>query len=217
MKISGGKTEDETVVGNTYDKYGSRNPIVLRIMNGFSDALAEFVAKSEVRSIHEIGCGEGYWVQIWHKEGYDVRGSDFSSVVIDLARENATEAGCPPTIFEQRSIYEVDPAEDSAELIVCCEVLEHLEDPEKALSSLQLVVQKHLIISVPHEPIWRVLNMARGKYLSDWGNTPGHIQHWSRSGITELVAKYFDIEEVKTPFPWTMIFCSTKGGGEVSA
>jgi hypothetical protein len=30
---------------------------------------------------------------------------------------------------------------------------------------------------VPREPIWRIGNMARGRYLGDLGNTPGHIQH----------------------------------------
>ena len=35
MKISNGFAEQGIVVGNTYDKYGSSNPIVRRIMRGF--------------------------------------------------------------------------------------------------------------------------------------------------------------------------------------
>ena len=100
--------------------------------------------------------------------------------------------------------------DDSAELIVCCEVLEHLQNPQKAFKSLQRIVKKNLILSVPREPIWRLLNFMRGKYLSEFGNTPGHIQHWSRYSFIKTVSRYFDIIEVKSPLPWTMLLCQNK-------
>ncbi|MGB5644689.1 MAG: class I SAM-dependent methyltransferase, partial [Gammaproteobacteria bacterium] len=181
MKISGGVKEDGIVVGNAYDKYGSTNPIVRRIMSGFNDSLSELVEKAAPDNIHEIGCGEGYWVVQWNHQGINARGSDFSSQVIELACRNATEEKLSPGIFQQRSIYDVKAPNDTADLIVCCEVMEHLEYPEDGLQALQKIVDKHLILSVPREPVWRILNIARGKYLSNLGNTPGHIQHWSRS------------------------------------
>ena len=75
---------------------------------------------------------------------------------------------------------------------------------------LQGIVGADLIISVPREPLWRILNMARCKYLSDFGNTPGHLQHWSKGGITALVQRYFEVVEVLSPLPWTMIHCRRK-------
>lgn len=89
---------------------------------------------------------------------------------------------------------------DAADLIVCCEVLEHLERPEEGLRALQRVVGRYLIVSVSREPIWCVLNLARGKYIADFGNTPGHIQHWSKRGFVALVSKYFEVVEVKIPY-----------------
>jgi 2-polyprenyl-3-methyl-5-hydroxy-6-metoxy-1,4-benzoquinol methylase len=210
MKMSRGLREEGIIVGNTYDKYGSTNPVVRQIMRGFDDALSEFVARVAPKAIHEIGCGEGYWVVHWKSEGINARGSDFSLQVIKLARENAVEYGLSPEIFKQLSIYDADATHDSAELIVCCEVLEHLENPEEGLEALQRIAEKHIILSVPREPTWRVLNMLRGKYWFHLGNTPGHIQHWSRSGFAKLVSKYFDIVGVKTPFPWTMLLCRVK-------
>ena len=88
--------------------------------------------------------------------------------------------------------------------------MEHLQSPEEALKVLQKVVDGYIILSVPQEPIWCALNLLRGKYISSFGNTPGHIQHWSRKKFIELVAQYFDIVEIKTPFPWTMILCKRK-------
>ena len=214
MKISGGEKEDGIVIGNTYNKYGSQNPVVQWIMNGFNNSLSNLIGKAAPKTIHEIGCGEGYWVIRWNHQGIDACGSDFSSQVIELARENSLEAELPPNTFQQLSIYDVNSDNDSADLIVCCEVLEHLEFPEQGLQALQHIVEQYVILSVPREPIWRVLNMFRGKYFSELGNTPGHIQHWTHSGFVKLVTKYFDIMEVKSPFPWTMILCRVKNKQE---
>ena len=210
MKISGGIKEDGIVVGNAYDKYGSRNPIVRWIMSGFNESLSELVARAAPKTIHEIGCGEGYWVMRWNRQGISARGSDFSSQVISMARENAVEDGLSADIFAPHSIYDIETDRDSADLIVCCEVLEHVEHPEEGLRALQRAVEKYVILSVPREPVWRALNMLRGKYLPDMGNTPGHIQHWSRSDFVQLVSKHFDILEVKTPLPWTMLLGRVK-------
>lgn len=215
MKIAGGIKENGITVGNAYDKYGSKNPIVRWIMTGFDDSLSTLVNRAAPSSIHEIGCGEGYWVVKWKEQSIDARGSDFSSQVINLARENAVGHGLSPSIFTQRSIYDITPDNDSADLVVCCEVLEHLESPEEALAVLQGVVEKYLILSVPREPIWCALNLVRGKYLSSLGNTPGHIQHWSSKAFIELVGQYFDIVEIRTPFPWTMILCKGKERSQI--
>jgi len=211
MKISEGIKEDGIVVGNVYDKYGSKNPIVQKIMDNFNKSLSGLVARSKSKQIHEIGCGEGYWVMQWKAQGIEARGSDFSAQVIEIAQKNALEENLSADIFEQCSIYDVKPDRDSADLIVCCEVMEHLERPENGLRALQQIVKKHVILSVPREPVWCALNLLRGKYISRLGNTPGHIQHWSRSGFVNLVANYFDIIEVRTPLPWTMLLCRTKG------
>lgn len=215
MKISGGISEDDVIVGNTYDKYGSRNPLVRWIMHGFESRLEELVALAKPASIHELGCGEGYWVMRWSAQGHHVRGSDFSATIIEMARSNARERGLPETLFEQKSIYDFNPVTDSAELIVCCEVLEHLEYPDLALQALQKTTGRHVIFSVPREPLWGVLNMARGKYLSQCGNSPGHVQRWSRRAFVRLVSRYFRIQEVRSPLPWTLLLCSPiQGAGQ---
>lgn len=210
MKISEGIEEDGVVVGNAYDKYSAKNPIARWLMKGFSDALSGLVQRVGPRTINEIGCGEGYWVIEWNRQGIDARGSDFSKKVIELAKLNAQSEGLPRSRFSVQSIYDLDAARETADLIVCCEVLEHLDDPRAGLSALQRVTTDHLIVSVPREPIWRVLNMARGKYLGDLGNTPGHIQHWSADRFVKLISEYFEVIEVRKPLPWTMLLCRAR-------
>lgn len=207
IKIAAGKTENGIVVGNSFDKYASKNPIVRLMMSGFESSLSDLVTKASPKTIHEIGCGEGYWVIRWNIQGMEARGCDFSSKVIDIARENSNHSGVSSDKFKTRSIYDLSKDDDSADLIVCCEVLEHLEDPESGLKALQKVANNYVILSVPREPLWRVLNFARGKYIQDFGNTPGHLQHWSKKSFISLVSAYFDIVEIKSPLPWTMILC----------
>ncbi|MFT6955214.1 MAG: 2-polyprenyl-3-methyl-5-hydroxy-6-metoxy-1,4-benzoquinol methylase [Halieaceae bacterium] len=207
MKVSEGLKEDGIVVGNTYDKYGSTNPIVRKIMAGFHNALDELVDKANPTSIHEVGCGEGYWVKEWNSRGIAARGSDFSEKVIEIARENAEEAGLATNLFEAKSIYDLLPNIDGADLIVCCEVMEHLENPEEAFRALKALGSRNVILSVPREPVWCALNLVRFKYISSLGNTPGHIQHWSTNQFVGLASKYFNIVEIRTPLPWTMILC----------
>ncbi len=207
MRVSQGLEEEGIVVGNTYDKYNSKNPVVRKMMQGFDNALNDLVSKAAPDTIHEVGCGEGFWVMQWAGQGINARGSDFSTQVIDIARSNANDKELPADLFQARSVYDLTPENDSADLIVCCEVLEHLEQPEQALETLQSLAGKYLILSVPREPIWCALNFTRGKYISQLGNTPGHIQHWSKKEFIKLVSGYFKVIEVKSPFPWTMLLC----------
>lgn len=207
MKISGGLTEDGVVVGNTYDKYGSTNPVVRWLMGGFEASLRELVGMANPTSIHEVGCGEGYWTLRWLDQGIPARGTDFSAKVIELARANAMEREQSADVFKAQSIYDLRPPVDFADLVVCCEVLEHLENPDEGLKVLQSIAGSGLIASVPREPLWSILNMARGKYWSSLGNTPGHIQRWSQRAFIQLASKYFQVVAVRAPIPWTMLLC----------
>lgn len=210
MRVVGGDSEKGVIVGNTYDKYNSRNPIVKRMMDGFHSAIRDAVNSVSPRSIFEVGCGEGYWVNTWTEEGYKARGIDFSEKAIALAIEDAERRGLDPTVFSTGDIYKLDEKDRGDDLVVCCEVLEHLEDPEAGLSSLRKITDKYVLLSVPREPLWRFLNIARGKYLSDFGNTPGHLQHWSKRKFIDFVKSEFDIVKVYSPLPWTMVLCRSR-------
>ena len=85
------------------------------------------------------------------------------------------------------------------------EVLEHVPEPETTLGEMARVARRWLLVSVPREPLWRGLNMARGAYWGALGNTPGHLNHWSKRGFVELLGRYGTVEEARSPFPWTML------------
>jgi 2-polyprenyl-3-methyl-5-hydroxy-6-metoxy-1,4-benzoquinol methylase len=195
--------------GNFYDKYSSRNPIERRLVAGFTGAVAELAERTEAREVHEIGCGEGEISLMLARQGLRVRGSDVSNDVVAEAGRRASAAGLDVP-FKAASIQELRADEDGAELVVCCEVLEHLDDPAAGVEAVARLARPWAILSVPREPLWRLLNLARLKYARALGNTPGHLQHFSRRSFLGLLDSRFDIVETRSPIPWTMALCRAR-------
>ena len=196
--------------GNYYDKYNTRNPIARRLMNGFLAAFESLVERcGDSSSALEVGCGEGELSMRLARRGKAVKGFDIAEEVVIEARRRSQAAGLSIP-FYVGSALDLEPEAQAADLVVCCEVLEHLEEPERALRLLAATARKHLLVSVPREPVWRALNLARGRYVTDLGNTPGHIQHWSTRGFVSFLERHVDIVSVATPLPWTMVLCKPR-------
>jgi 2-polyprenyl-3-methyl-5-hydroxy-6-metoxy-1,4-benzoquinol methylase len=192
--------------GNVYDKYGTSNPVARRLVSGFMANLDELVERTGAVEAHEVGCGEGELAIRLARAGLRVRGSDAFPAVLTEARERARVAGAEIE-FEAIPVEELDPGRHAAELVVCCEVLEHLEDPDRALEVLAGLARPWLIASVPREPLWRALNLARLSYVGELGNTPGHLNHWSKSAFQRFLETRFEVIQVRSPIPWTMALC----------
>lgn len=203
--------ENRNIGGNHYDKYNTRNPIARYLMNGFLGAFEELVSLSQATSSYEVGCGEGELSLRLAANGMTVSGSDVEEDTVAEANTNALARGFSATPFAHRSLYELTSAEVDAELLICCEVLEHVADPQEAVRVLAGLGAPQILVSVPREPLWRAMNMARGKYLGSLGNTPGHIQHWSASGFVALLESHFRVVELRKPIPWSMALCTPRG------
>ncbi|NSL53756.1 class I SAM-dependent methyltransferase [Uliginosibacterium aquaticum] len=188
------------------EKYQSGNWIANRLVINFLKGIVGAVSEAGNKDVHEIGCGEGHILGVLASAGYSVRGCDISQSSIEVARQESVRHGFSIQI-EERSIYDLDEKTDAADTIVCCEVLEHLTDPALALKKLLSVTRRDLILSVPNEPVWHLLNMVRGKYWNALGNTPGHFQHWTSGQFLAFVSEHADIVSVKKPLPWTLIHC----------
>jgi 2-polyprenyl-3-methyl-5-hydroxy-6-metoxy-1,4-benzoquinol methylase len=197
--------------GNTYDKYGSANPVVRRLMAGFERTLDELFSQAAPGSVLDVGCGEGVLTEQWavRLQAATV-GSDPPRVVgVDLddpklAAQWSTRQR-PNLQFAPMQVEALEFADGEFDLVAATEVLEHVQEPEEALAEMARVAGHFLLVSVPHEPLWRALNMARGAYLRHLGNTPGHLNHWTRRSFVGLLGRYGEVVQIRSPFPWTML------------
>ena len=203
-------SDDGVVTGNTYDKYGSSNPVVRRLMAGFERELDGLFELAAPTSVLDVGCGEGVLVHKWAQRlgARDATGGG-RLVGIDL-QEQSIQAGwaerqAPNLEYRVMEASNLPFAADEFDLASAIEVLEHVPDPEHTVAEMARCAQRHLLVSVPHEPLWRLLNMARGAYWPALGNTPGHLNHWSRRAFVKLLSRHGEVVEVRSPFPWTML------------
>jgi ubiquinone/menaquinone biosynthesis C-methylase UbiE len=187
------------IVGNVYDKYGTRNPIARALMRGFTGAVTDLYLRTGARSVLEVGCGEGHLADHLIRAA---RPASFEACDVELRPAPGLD---PQIAMREASIYALPHPTASVDLVICCEVLEHLADPAAGLAELARVSARHVLLSTPWEPMWRVLNLARGRYVADLGNTPGHIQHFSRRAIRELAARHLQVLALRRPLPWTVI------------
>jgi 2-polyprenyl-3-methyl-5-hydroxy-6-metoxy-1,4-benzoquinol methylase len=198
-----------TVTGNTYDKYGSTNPVVRRLMTAFEATLDELFDQAAPRSLLDVGCGEGVLTQRWAQRiDGRVVGIDLDDPALHSEWAKRSEPNLDYRVMKAENLPFADGEFDAAAAI---EVLEHVPDPEHTLAEMARVADRWLLVSVPREPLWRALNMARGAYLRDLGNTPGHLNHWSKRSFVALLRRHGEVVEARSPFPWTMLLVRLGG------
>jgi SAM-dependent methyltransferase len=200
-----------TVTGNTYDKYGSTNPVVRRLMAGFEGTLDELFTQADPKSLLDVGCGEGVLTHQWAQRLGDERrvvGIDLDDPALHAEWAKRTAPNLSYRVMKAENLPFADNEFDTATAI---EVLEHVPDPEHTVTEMARVGQRWLLVSVPREPLWRALNAARGAYWKDLGNTPGHVNHWSKRSFVALLSRHGDVVQARSPFPWTMLLVRLRG------
>jgi SAM-dependent methyltransferase len=188
-------------------KHTSGNPILRALIKRFQERCAALIPHADITTVKELGCGEGFFLNFLSEKfpRIALAGSDISPEAIEYAKSLL-----PSADLAVESIYELPDADSSHDLIIASEVLEHLEEPEKALKELVRISRRYLLLTVPNEPAFQLTNFIRGKYLRSFGNHPEHIQHWSRQSFTEFVSRECNVIVSTASFPWIIIVAEKK-------
>lgn len=188
-------------------KYESRNPAQQALIRHFQRQAVALVKRVRPATVLDIGCGEGYMLQALVDGGVSARlvGVDMSAAAIAEAESRLggrVELGVADAM-------ELADAGRQFDLVMMLEVLEHLEDPGAALDIACRLSAGHVLLSVPWEPFFRGLNLARGKNVRRLGNDPEHVNHWSRRSFQRFVGQRAEIVASPVVFPWAMVLART--------
>jgi len=202
------------MASSNYQKYQTQNPLMRKVIRRFLDHLCARIVEIRPRTIVDLGCGEGVVAGEIRRVLPDVRyvGIDASGEAIRMAR-----ASNPGFEFHQGDILEGQPEGAVADLALCVEVLEHLDQPDLALERIAAVTSDYVVVSVPWEPYFRLGNLLRGKYLTNWGNHPEHVQQFSPGSLRDLVDRHFASVGIDTCFPWLIAVARKRGAADGSA
>lgn len=184
-------------------KYSTRNPVQRLLIRRFmAKVIGMFDATAPHASVLELGCGEGFVSgQLSERQpgtsyvGVDANAGDIANL----------RAKFPSVEAHEGSIYDLSFLNRTFDVVVCAEVLEHLDDPDAALKQITSVQPRWVILSVPHEPWFCLSNLARGKNVTRLGNDDDHVNLWGRGGIRKLVSRHFEIDRHETSYPWQIL------------
>lgn len=198
-------------------KHLNPNPVQRYLLRRFHRQVASLLKATGAQRILDAGCGEGFVISylLWKSDRLAITGMDCSLEAIEMARQivpSALSKAYPEpgrrverdVLLNVGDLREMPYGDDSFDLVMCLEVLEHLPDPHRGLRELRRVTSAHCLVSVPHEPFFRATNFLRGKHVSAWGRDPEHLQHWTAKQFRHLVEQYFEIERFVYSFPWVI-------------
>ncbi|MFH2008069.1 MAG: methyltransferase domain-containing protein [bacterium] len=174
------------------------------LIRRFLRRVTELAATAGPGRILDAGCGEGFVLRHLAPRltaRHRFAGVDASTAALGEARARDTDAA-----LLRGDIHRLPFGGGSFELVIATEVLEHLEEPERALEELRRVSRRFVLLSVPREPFFAGLNLMRGKNLRRLGSDEGHRQHWTRDGFLRFVRRRLTV--VAAPqgaFPWTLV------------
>ena len=117
----------DNVPGNFYDKYNTRNPIARYLMNGFLGSFDELTEKTNTRVLIRD--------RLWRGQSVDAPTRPRMGSPWERSRGNKRQTSQPKmrrpgscTQVPKRSLFDLKPNEASADLVICCEVLEHVPE-----------------------------------------------------------------------------------------
>lgn len=186
--------------------YGSRHPLYRWLTGRFRSAVDGLVSPLLVdgQQILDVGCGEGFVVKYLLNRH---PGLCFVALDLDVRRIRVTKRLSPSVAAIEANVYNLPFRHGIFDIVLVNEILEHLDQPDRALQQIGYVANRHIICSVPNEPFFSIGNLIRGAHWSRLGKTPAHVNFWSMQSFRRLLAKHFQVRTVKSCFPWTFALC----------
>lgn len=178
-----------------------RTPENDRFFNMAFDYIAGCFGPPGDERVLDAGCGSGTKSLHLARRGFRVLGLDFSSAILDPARQTAEIAGLTGRIeFQQGDLTALSLPTGSLRRIVCWGVLMHVPAVEKAIAELARVLAPGGILVISEGNLrsiqavklrWlkRLLRRQRAEVV----RTAAGIEFWEETGSGRLMTRQADI------------------------
>lgn len=145
------------------------------------------------KTILDIGCGTGHFLQICDKNGWQITG-----VEPDESAKKIANSITNNSVKDIETLYSFE--KNSFDVITLWHVLEHLPDLEKQVKLFEKLLKPdgRLIIAVPNHK-----SFDAKYYKSFWAayDVPRHLWHFNRESIERLMGK-LNLKLIKTLPLW---------------
>ncbi len=182
------------------------HPLKAIFINRFLKEMIESIKKTRAEKVIDIGCGEGYPDKVIGAKLPEIKlvGVDINPDVLERAKKQN-----PGIKYCQGNIFKLDFRKAEFDLALVMEVLEHLKEPEKAISEIKRVAKKALF-SVPWEPWFSLFSLISGHYPKTKGRHPEHLNFWNTDSFGRILKKHYPTVKTKRVFPWLIAVCEQK-------
>jgi ubiquinone/menaquinone biosynthesis C-methylase UbiE len=140
----------------------------------------EYLGNLEGKGLLEIACGRGGFSCLLAARGARVAGVDFSGAALKLAlhKTAGNGHGPAPVNFIQADAQRLPFASEAFDVVISCETIEHLPDPEASLAEMARVCRSNglLYLTTPNyvnaNGLYYLYARARGKKATPGGDQP---------------------------------------------
>jgi 2-polyprenyl-3-methyl-5-hydroxy-6-metoxy-1,4-benzoquinol methylase len=133
--------------------------------------------------IVDLGCGEGITLERLTNmiPSRDIVGIDYLQDNVDICIKHSLPA-------RQGNIYDLDMDARSVDAVILMEVIEHLEDPKKAIRELQRILKPEgkLIVVFPNDLIFKIARILTLKF-QEAAYDPGHVKQWRHHELIKVL------------------------------
>ena len=156
-----------------------------------------------LKSLLDVGCGEGWILDLFQKSGYAVKGWDFSAFGLEKFHPHLKP------FFEQGDVLRMlreSPDHGCWDVVILANVIEHVADPEALLAELRQLLSPTgvLLILTPNDfsPLQAHL-LERGAIKEPfWLAYPDHLSYFNKPSFEALLADQgFQVEAVVADNP----------------
>lgn len=165
----------------------------VRVFNAYQQArygwILKIIENVRGKKILDLGCGDGSLTYILAKAGAEVIGIDNEELGLKYANENLESVNQKKNLrytFIATSAYELPFDTETFDFVVCCDVVEHLNEPERMFREVSRVLKTggKFVLTTPYR-------------LTEFPQDINHTKEYYPEEMKKFLGQFFKEADVR--------------------